>query len=147
MRTDDRDDKNATQNGPIPQPDDTDDTQDSPILSTPSNITTAARLRIFLDVYARTHHVLLSCAAAGIAFKTHYRKLASDPVYLAAFVRAEQRFDHLMWSLMKRFQRERRRERVLAEISATIHLMERMEAAEQGMRVFRQQKNIRRTSA
>jgi hypothetical protein len=30
----------------------------------------------------------------------------------------------------------------LAEVSATVNLMERMEAAEQGVRVLRQQKNI-----
>jgi hypothetical protein len=127
-------------NGHSPRPDGTDDTKvtQNAILSTPSNYHTAARLRVFLDSYARTGHVRLSCLAAGIAFKTHYRKLKSDPVYRAAFVQVEQHRDRLMWELMKRFQRECRRERVLPEVSATVTLLERMEAAEQGVRLLRQ---------
>jgi hypothetical protein len=121
---------------PMEGTDGTNDKQNS-ILSTPCNKTTPARLRVFLDVYTRTAHVRLACQAAGINHKTHYRHLATDPLYRLAVEQAELRIDRVMFGLIKRFRRERRRERVLAEVAASVNLLERMEAAEEGLAIIR----------
>ena len=134
--------------------DDTNDTKiEEPILSNPAHKTTPIRMRVFLDTYAKTGRVKRACTAAHIAFKTHYRRLASDPVYRRAFEEAEQQVGqmledaavdralagdtHLLLALLKRFRPEAYRERVSAEISGTINLVDRLTAAVERVRVMR----------
>jgi hypothetical protein len=59
------------------------------ILSQPANKRTAARMRVFLEVYAQTGRLTEAARIAGIDRRTHYRKL-EDPAYRAAFEAAEQ---------------------------------------------------------
>jgi len=139
-----------------PQPDDTNG-KDEKILSTPVNRSTPARMRFFLDAYSKTGRLLQACEAAGINHNLHYRKMQSDPTYRAAFEAAQQRVGQLLEDtameralagdnqllivLLKRFRPEQYRERIVAEISGTIHLAERLKAAEERMKIFRQQEN------
>jgi hypothetical protein len=120
------------------------------VLSKPANKSTPARLHAFLEAYAKTGRVTLACEAAHIAHNTHYRRLGSDPVYRAAFAQAEQQVgqmledtaveraldgdNHLLLALLKRFRPQLYREHVTAEVSGSIELVERMQAARQ--RVF-----------
>jgi hypothetical protein len=136
-----------------PQPNDTNDTKSEEILSKPAHKTTAARMRAFLNAYARTGRVHQSCEIAHITHKTHYRKLESDPAYRQAFERAEQQVgqmledtaveraldgdNHLLLALLKRFRPEAYRERVSAEVSGTINLVDRMNAAVERVRLMR----------
>jgi hypothetical protein len=133
--------------------DDKDDKEIDDVLSKPANKTTAARMRIFLDTYAKTGRVNRACEVAHIAHKTHYRKLESDPVYRQAFEKAEQRVgqmledtaveraldgdNYLLLALLKRFRPEAYRERMSAEVSGTISLVDRMAAAVERVRLMR----------
>jgi hypothetical protein len=134
-------------------PDVTDVTKSEEILSKPANKSTAARLRIFLDAYAKTGRVNRACEAAHITPRTRYRKLASDPAYRQAFENAKQEVgqmledtaveraldgdSHLLLALLKRFRPEAYRERVSAEVSGTISLVDRMTAAVERVRLMR----------
>ena len=126
--------------------DDTNDTKiEEPILSNPAHKTTLTRLRVFLDTYAKTGRVKRACTAAHIAFKTHYRRLASDPVYRRAFEEAEQQVGqmledaavdralagdtHLLLALLKRFRPDAYRERTTTEHTGSIDLVERLRSA------------------
>lgn len=131
----------------------TDDTLDrvnkgKPILAQPAYAGIEARMRNFLEAYAKTGRLLRACATAGIAFRTHYRKLESDPVYRGAFEEAEQQaaqnledkvFDMAVDDdnlpaavvLLKRFRPALYRERSSVEVSGNIDLVERMKAADQ----------------
>jgi hypothetical protein len=60
------------------------------ILSRPANKRTAARLRVFLEVYQQTGRVNEAAPQAGISRMTHYTRLRSDPVYAGAFRKAEE---------------------------------------------------------
>jgi hypothetical protein len=136
-----------------PQPNATNATKIEEILSKPAHKTTAARLRIFLDTYAKTGRVHRSCEIAHITPKTHYRKFEVDPVYRQAFERAEQQVgqmledtaveralngdSHLLLALLKRFRPEAYRERLSAEVSGTISLVDRMTAAVERVRLMR----------
>lgn len=64
--------------------------KDKPILSQPAYAGIEARMRNFLETYSKTGRLIRACEKAGIAFRTHYRKLESDPVYRGAFEEAEQ---------------------------------------------------------
>jgi hypothetical protein len=91
-----------------------------------------------------------ACEIAGIAFKTHYRKLHSDAVYRAAFEAAERDIgqmledcaveralagdNHLLVVLLKRFRPEQYRDRISADVSGTFNLVERMKAANERVR-------------
>jgi hypothetical protein len=135
------------------QPDVTDVTKSEEILSKPANKSTPARMRIFLDTYAKTGRVNRACEVAHITPRTHYRKLESDPVYRQAFEKAEQEVgqmledtaveralngdSHLLLALLKRFRPEAYRERVSAEVSGTISLVDRMSAAVERVRLMR----------
>jgi hypothetical protein len=135
-----------------PQPNDTNDTKSEEILSTPAHKTTAARMRAFLDAYAKTGRVNRACEIARITRKTHYRKL-EDPIYRAAFDRAAEQVgqmledtaveraldgdNHLLLALLKRFRPEAYRERVSTEVSGTISLVDRMTAAVERVRLMR----------
>jgi hypothetical protein len=59
------------------------------ILSQPANKRTAARMRVFLEVYEQTGRLTEAARIAGVSRRTHYRKL-EDPVYRKAFAEAEQ---------------------------------------------------------
>jgi hypothetical protein len=136
-----------------PHSDGKDGKENEEILSQPANRNTAARMRIFLDAYAKTGRLLRACEAAHIAHNTHYRRLATDPVYRAAFERAESEVgqmledaaieraldgdSHLLLALLKRFRPEAYRERVSAEVSGTINLADRMTAAVERVRLMR----------
>jgi hypothetical protein len=121
-----------------------------PFLSQPVNKSTPGRIRAFLEAYARTGRVNRACEAARITPRTHYRKLQSDPAYRLAFAQAEQQVgqlledtaveraldgdNHLLLALLKRFRPQLYRENVSTDVSGTIELVERMQAARQ--RVF-----------
>jgi hypothetical protein len=136
----------------FPQPNDNNDKETEEILSKPSHKSTAARMRTFIDTYAKTGRVNRACEVAHIAHKTHYRKL-EDPVYRQAFEKAEQQVgqmledtaveraldgdNHLLLALLKRFRPEAYRERVSAEVSGTISLVDRMTAAVERVRLMR----------
>jgi hypothetical protein len=125
-------------------PDVTDVTKPEEILSKPANKSTPARMRIFLDTYAQTGRVNRACEVAHITPRTHYRKL-EDPVYRQAFEKAEQQVgqmledaaveralngdSHLLLALLKRFRPALYREHVTTEVTGTIELVERMQAA------------------
>jgi hypothetical protein len=131
----------------------TDVTKSEEILSNPTNKSTPGRVRIFLETYAKTGRVNRACAAARITSRTHYRKLESDPVYRGAFEKAERQVgqmledtaveralegdNHLLLALLKRFRPEAYRERVSAEVSGTINLVDRMTAAVERVRLMR----------
>ena len=135
---------------PPDAPDVTDVTK-TDILSKPANKSTPARMRIFLEAYAKTGRVNGACEVAHITPRTHYRKLESDPVYRRAFEQAEQQVGqmledaaveralegdtHLLLALLKRFRPDAYRERVSADIS--ISLVERMTAAVERVRMLR----------
>lgn len=119
-----------------------------PILQQPAYAGIEVRMRNFLEAYSKTGRLLRACATAGIAFRTHYRKLESDPVYRAAFEEAEQTAaqniedkvydmaiddDNLPAAivLLKRFRPNLYRERSSVEVSGNIDLIERMKAAEE----------------
>jgi hypothetical protein len=61
------------------------------ILSQPANKRTADRMRRFLEVYQQTGRLTEAAKAAGVHRCTHYRRLASDPLYQKAFRDAEER--------------------------------------------------------
>jgi hypothetical protein len=61
------------------------------ILSRPANKRTPARLAAFLRIYALTGRLGEAAKAAGVHRCTHYRRLASDPLYQKAFRDAEER--------------------------------------------------------
>ncbi|HKD45164.1 MAG TPA: hypothetical protein VKD24_05860 [Candidatus Angelobacter sp.] len=96
-----------------PQLADTNDTETEGILSESARKSTAARLRAFLDAYAQTGRVKHACKIAGIAFKTHYRKLQSDPAYRTAFEQAEQQVGQILEDLAVERVREGNRRLVL----------------------------------
>jgi hypothetical protein len=130
--------------------DDKDDKEIKEILSKPANKTTAARMRIFLETYAKTGRVNRACEVAHIAHKTHYRKL-EDPVYRQAFERAEQQVgqmledtaveraldgdNHLLLALLKRFRPETYREHTSIEHSGSIDLVQILEAQQRVVRM------------
>jgi hypothetical protein len=144
----------------FPQPNDKNDKEIEEILSKPSYKSTAARMRIFLDTYAKTGRVNRACEVAHIAHKTHYRRLESDPTYRQAFERAEQQVgqmledtaveralngdSHLLLALLKRFRPEAYRERLSAEVSGTINLVDRMSAAVERVRLMRRNESAER---
>jgi len=133
------------------QSDATDATKPEEILSTPANKSTAARLRIFLDSYAKTGRVHRACAIAHITPKTHYRRFEVDGVYRAAFQKAEQQVgqlledtaveraldgdNHLLLALLKRFRPEAYRERTSVEHSGSIDLVQIIEAQQRVVRM------------
>jgi len=142
----------APQAGDSRLPDDKDDKKiGASILSKPANKSTPARMRGFLEGYAQTGRVNRASEVAGIAHKTHYRRLESDPVYRRAFEQAEQQVGqmledaaveralegdtHLLLALLKRFRPDAYRERVSADIS--ISLVDRMTAAVERVRMLR----------
>ena len=145
--------RKPTPSGPEGQPNDTDDTETEEILSKPANKSTPARMRVFLDTYAKTGRVNRACEVAHITPRTHYRKLEDDPVYRQAFERAESEVgqmledaaveraldgdSHLLLALLKRFKPEAYRERVSTEVSGTIGLVDRMTAAVERVRLMR----------
>jgi hypothetical protein len=144
------------------EPNATNATKIEEILSKPAHKTTAARLRTFLDTYAKTGRVHRSCETAHITPKTHYRRFEVDPVYRQAFEKAEQQVgqlledvaveraldgdNHLLLALLKRFKSEAYRERVSAEVSGTINLADRMTAAVERVRLMRRHEPAERAS-
>ena len=84
-----------------------------------------------------------ACEVAGVSFKTHYRKLQSDPAYRRPFELAEQQTgqkledaaveralagdSQLLLALLKRFRDDLYRERIQAEISGSVDLVERLQ--------------------
>ena len=132
-------------------PNDKNDKEIEEILSKPAYRSTPARLRVFLEAYAKTGRVNRACEAAGIAHKTHYRRLECDPVYRRAFEQAAEQVgqmledaavdralngdSHLLLALLKRFRPDAYRERVSADIS--ISLVDRMTAAVERVRMLR----------
>jgi tRNA A37 N6-isopentenylltransferase MiaA len=122
------------------------------LLSTSAHKRTEAKLRVFLENYAKTGRVLRACEAAGIDHNTHYRKLQADPTYRAAVEEAEQQvaqqiedrvYDMAMdgelqaaLALLKRFRPNLYRERASLEVSGSIDLVERMKAADQRLQVL-----------
>jgi hypothetical protein len=77
-------------------PDVTDVTKSEEILSKPANKSTPARMRVFLDTYAKTGRVNRACEVAHITPRTHYRKLEDAPVYRQAFGRAEYQVGQML---------------------------------------------------
>lgn len=124
-----------------------DTNQSDEIISTPSNKRTPTRLRVFLDAYANTGSVRQACEMADISPDTHYRKMKIDPMYREAVTEVEQRVGQLLEDvtveraidgdnalllpLLKRFRPELYRERISAEVSGSIDLIERMKTADQ----------------
>jgi len=84
---------------------------------------------------------------ADISPDTHYRKMKIDPMYREAVTEVEQRVGQLLEDvtveraidgdnalllpLLKRFRPELYRERISAEVSGSIDLIERMKTADQ----------------
>lgn len=109
------------------------------ILTQPAYAGIEARMRRFIETYAQTGRLLRACETAGISFRTHYRKLESDPAYQAAFEEAEQaaaqrQEDNVTAMaddgdlqaavvLLKRFRPALYRERSSVEISGSIDLV------------------------
>ncbi len=121
------------------------------LLSTPAHKRTDAKLRVFLENYAKTGRLLRACEAAGINHNTHYRKLQAEPTYRAAVEEAEQQvaqqiedrvYDMAMGgelqaalSLLKRFRPNLYRERASLEVSGTINLAQILEAEQRVVRM------------
>jgi hypothetical protein len=118
------------------------------ILSKPTYKTTAARMRVFLEMYAITGQIQHACRIAGIDRKTHYNKLAGDPAYQKAFAEAQKQLadvvegeifrraidgesDALLMFLARGFMPDKYRDRTSVEHSGSIGLeiAERLQTA------------------
>ena len=66
------------------------------ILSTPANKSTPARMRIFLEAYAKTGRVNRACEAAHITPRDALQKAESDPVYRRAFEQAAEQVGQML---------------------------------------------------
>jgi hypothetical protein len=125
---------------------------DNPIVSTRSYKDIPSRLRNFLDGYAKTGRLEQSCVNANLPPKTHYRRLAADPVYQEAFAQAERKFadvvqtevvrrafdkesDTLLMFLARGFMPDRYRDRTSVEHSGTINLAQILEAEQRVVRM------------
>jgi hypothetical protein len=109
-------------------------------------------MRVFLDAYSRNGDVRRSCEIAGIAWKTHYRKLASDPNYQQRFALAQKQLDDLvdgevfcraieeksdsvLMFLARGRMPDKYRDRASIEHSGTINLAQILEAEQRVVRM------------
>lgn len=109
---------------------------------------TPIRVRIFLETYAKSGHLMRACEAAGIHHTTHYRKLKSDPAYREAFEECiqaagqlleDRAFElalegdtHILLPMLRRFRPEYR-ERSAMEVTGSIDLADKLSQARERM--------------
>ena len=117
------------------------------IIGTKAYKNTEAKLRIFLEEYAKHGRLLRACKTAGLDFSIHYDRLKTDAIYREAFEVAEQRAaqdvedrvygwamdDDLQAAvvLLKRFRPQLYRERISAEITGDITISDMLIEARQ----------------
>lgn len=109
-----------------------------------AKVGTPEKLQCFLDNYAATGQVVNSCEAAGLTFTQHYRWLAQDARYKAAFEEVQhnagQRLEDVAMRLalageipvllpmLRRFKPEYR-ERLEQNVNINVEVTDRLEAA------------------
>ena len=123
----------------------------SKILSQPARKRTSAQKRLFLGAFEKTGSKTAAARAAKIDRTTHYKWLESDAEYQKEFEAAEQRSidgledeawrrahagsDGLMMFLLRGLRPDRYRERLSADVSGTVNLVQILEAQQRVVRM------------